>query len=77
MPVVASTVSRPWERWSNPAGPSAATCSATAQRSSDLAEAEARWAARSVRNARSARPTMTASSTSSGVRSDETEPWWK
>ncbi len=52
-------------------------CSAAECRSSDLAEAEARWAARSVAQARTARPTMTASRRTRGQRSDDSDPWWK
>ena len=52
-------------------------CSAAECRSSDLAEAEARWAARSVAQARTARPTMTASRRTSGSRREESDPWWK
>ena len=56
MPVVTSTVSRPLSFCSSPAGPRAAMCSAAECRSSDLAEAEARWAARSVAQARTGAP---------------------
>ncbi len=52
-------------------------CAAAERRSSDLAEAEARWAARSVAQASTARPTITASRRMSGVRSEERDPWWK
>ncbi len=52
-------------------------CSAAECRSSDLAEAEARWAARSVAQARTARPTMTARRRPSGSRREESDPWWK
>ena len=52
-------------------------CSAAECRSSDLAEADARWAVLSVAQASTARPTMTASRSTRGSRRDESDPWWK
>ena len=77
MPVVTSTLRRPRSWRSSPSVPRAAMCSAAAWRSSDFAEAEARWAARSVAQASRARPTMTASRRPSGPRSEEIDPRWK
>ena len=75
MPVVSRTVSWPVSRSSSPAGPSAPMRVAAARRRSDLADAEARKAVRSLAQASRARAATTASRTSNGARSEAALRW--
>ena len=75
MPVVSSVLIRPGSEPSSAAGPSAATFSAAARRSSDFAEADARCAVRSALQASTERPAMTTKSARSAPRS-EPRVWW-